>query len=67
MIKINKDMIIGDVIRENINLMDTFSDNGMHCIGCPSAQMESIEDACTVHGLDVNILIKALNKENKGE
>ncbi|MGB0405107.1 MAG: DUF1858 domain-containing protein [Fusobacterium sp.] len=67
MIKINKDMIIGDVIRENINLMDTFADNGMHCVGCPSAQMESIEDACIVHGLDVNILIKALNKENKGE
>lgn len=64
--KINKDMIIGDIIRGNNDLMDTFADNGMYCVGCPSAQMESIEDACTVHGLDVNKLVDALNK-TKGE
>lgn len=61
--KINKDMIIGDIIRENNGLMDTFSENGMYCVGCPSAQMESIEDACAVHGLDANKLVDALNKK----
>lgn len=34
---------------------------GMHCLGCPSAQMESIEDACAVHGMDADELIKKIN------
>lgn len=63
--KIDKDMIIGDVVRENPELVPTFIANGMHCIGCPSAQAESIEDACFVHGLDANSMIDALNKVEK--
>lgn len=61
MAKITKDMIIGDVIREHPELVETFVENGMHCIGCPSAQMEAISDACIIHGIDPDKLIDALN------
>lgn len=61
MAKVDKDMIIGDVVREHPELVPTFIENGMHCIGCPSAQAESIEDACFVHGLDADAMIHALN------
>lgn len=62
MAKITKNMVIGDVVRDHPELIDTFVENGMHCIGCPSAQMESISDACMVHGLDSKVLLKALNE-----
>jgi hybrid cluster-associated redox disulfide protein len=62
MAKFTKEMIIGDVVKEHPELIDTFVENGMHCIGCPSAQMEAISDACMVHGLDADKLLTALNK-----
>jgi len=65
MTKITKDMIIGDVVRERSDLVPTFMDNGMMCIGCPSAQMESIDDACAVHGIDTETMINALNEAAK--
>ncbi len=61
MAKITKDMIIGDVINENPELIQTFFQNGMMCIGCPASQGESIEQAASVHGLDVEQLVGALN------
>ena len=39
---------------------------GMHCLGCPSSQMESLSDACAVHGLDVNAVLDAVNSHLKG-
>lgn len=59
--KITKDMIIGEVISMNPELVQTFFANGMMCIGCPASQAESIEEASAVHGLDVNTLVDALN------
>lgn len=41
--------------------------SGMHCLGCPSAQMESIADACTVHGIDVNKVLEKLNNLMKNK
>jgi hybrid cluster-associated redox disulfide protein len=61
MAKFTKEMIIGDVIKDHPELVDTFVANGMHCIGCPSAQMEAIGDACMVHGLDADKVLDALN------
>ena len=57
-----KDMIIGDVITENPELVKTFFQNGMMCIGCPASQGESIEQASLVHGLDADALVAALNE-----
>lgn len=59
--KITKDMIISDVINENPELVRTFFENGMMCIGCPASQGESIEQASAVHDIDADQLVEALN------
>ncbi|EOR25663.1 MULTISPECIES: DUF1858 domain-containing protein [Clostridium] len=59
---ITKDMTIGEVIRVKENAPEILMSFGMGCIGCPSAQAESIEDAAMVHGLNLETLMEALNK-----
>lgn len=61
MAKITEDMIIGDVLSEHPELVQTFFANGMMCIGCPASQGESIGGASMVHGIDGKALVKALN------
>ena len=58
---ITKDMVIGDILRMDAGVAAILMNSGMHCLGCPSAQMESIADACTVHGIDVNTVLEKLN------
>ncbi len=58
---ITKDMVIGDILCMDSGVAEILMNSGMHCLGCPSAQMESIKDACTVHGIDVNTVLKQLN------
>ena len=62
MSKINKDMIIAEILDVDRNLASILMASGMHCIGCPSAQGESLEEACMVHGIDVEELLAELNK-----
>lgn len=59
--KVTKDMIIGDVLRMDPTTAQFFFDMGMHCLGCPSASGESIEDACAVHGTDADEFIDKIN------
>ncbi len=61
MAKVTSDMIIADVLQMDRGTAPIFLRNGMHCLGCPSSSGESIEDACAIHGLDVEKLIKELN------
>ena len=61
MAKINGEMIIMDVLRMDRTTAPIFMQHGMHCLGCPSASGESIQDACMVHGIDAQKLIDALN------
>lgn len=60
----NKDMTIGEVLKQNPNLEEVFLGFGMHCVACPVSQMETVEEACQVHGVEVEFLLKKLN-ENK--
>lgn len=60
--KIIKEMTIGEVVRSYPESVEVLISYGMGCVGCPSAQAETIEEACKVHGLDVEQLIKALNE-----
>jgi hybrid cluster-associated redox disulfide protein len=60
--KITKDMLIGELLRINPNAAPILMGFGMGCIGCPSAQMESLEEAAAVHGINVDDLIKKLNE-----
>lgn len=58
---INKDMTIAEIIQTDQNIIPILLDSGMHCIGCPSAQGESLEEACMVHGIEVEDLIDQIN------
>ncbi|HHV27123.1 MAG: DUF1858 domain-containing protein [Clostridiaceae bacterium] len=60
--EITKDMLIGELIRQKPEAIETLMRFGMGCVGCPSSQMESLEEAAMVHGLDLNELLKALNQ-----
>lgn len=64
--KITKDMLIGDVLKVDGNLAPTLLEIGMHCLGCPSSQMESLSDACLVHGVNADELVAKLNAQLEG-
>lgn len=59
--KITKDTIIMDVLRLDPGTAPFFLEIGMHCLGCPSASGESIEQACMVHGTDADELVNKIN------
>ena len=59
--EITKDMLIGEIIRKKPESIEILMRFGMGCVGCPSSQMESLEEAAMVHGLDLDTLMDALN------
>ena len=58
---VTKDMIIADILAIDTETAKFFMEMGMHCLGCPSARGESLEDACMVHGADPDELIAKIN------
>jgi len=62
MFEVNKKMTIGEVVRQDRETAPILMQFGMHCLGCPHAQMESLEQAGMVHGCDVDALVAALNE-----
>ena len=58
---VTKESIIGDVLDEEPGAAEFFLEIGMHCLGCPTARGESIEDACEVHGTDADELVAKIN------
>ena len=60
--EVTKNSFIGQILESYPETAKYFFEIGMHCLGCPSARGESIEQACAVHGVDVNILVEKLNK-----
>ena len=63
--KITKEWTIGEVLSENEELADVLMGFGMHCFSCPVSQMETLEEAGAVHGIDVELMVKKLNEEVK--
>lgn len=63
--KINKDMKIGELLEIAPEKVDILLNAGMHCIGCPASQGETLEEACEVHGIDVDEIVEELNKETE--
>ncbi len=61
MTQISKDMIIADLLEINEGIAPILMGSGMHCLGCPSSRNESLEEACLVHGIDVEELVNRLN------
>ena len=60
---VKKDMVIGDILRKYPEAAGILMACGMGCIGCPSAQMETLEEASFVHGIDSDELVKVVNEE----
>ena len=61
MAKVSKDMLIGQLLQIDANIAPILMRAGMHCLGFPSSQMESLEEAAMVHGLDVDVLVNQIN------
>ena len=60
--QISKEMLIGELLQVDENMAQILMGAGMHCIGCPSSQMESLEEACMVHGISCEQLVNVLNE-----
>jgi hydroxylamine reductase len=58
---ISKDMKISEILKVNPKASDILSKAGMHCPNCPSNQSETLEEACSIHDLDLNDLLLELN------
>ena len=61
MAKVSKDMLIGQLLQIDANIAPILMRAGMHCLGCPSSQMESLEEAAMVHGIEPQDLVDRLN------
>ena len=61
MADITKDMTIGEILRQAPEVAPVLMEAGMHCLGCPSSRGETVEQACMVHGVDVDALLNELN------
>lgn len=61
MARVTKDTMIGDLLQIDQNVAPLLLNIGMHCLGCPSSQMETIEEAAMVHGFDPDDLVVEIN------
>ena len=62
MATITKEMTIGENLRTKPEIAPILMNAGMHCLGCPSAQGESLEEAAMVHGMDIDSLMEEIAK-----
>ncbi|BCJ96726.1 disulfide oxidoreductase [Anaerocolumna cellulosilytica] len=62
MAQVSKDMTIGEIINVDQGVVSILLASGMHCIGCPSSQGESLEEAAMVHGMDADVLLSTINE-----
>ena len=60
----NKDTLIGEILEVAPDKADILLEMGMHCLSCPASQQESLEEACEVHGIDVEEVLEKLNSQN---
>ena len=62
MAQVNKSTMIGELLQIDQNIAPILLNIGMHCLGCPSSQAESLEEACMVHGIDCDDLVSKMNE-----
>jgi hybrid cluster-associated redox disulfide protein len=62
MAQVTKDMTIGEIIMVDQGIVPILLGSGMHCIGCPSSQGETLEEAAMVHGMDADELLANINE-----
>ncbi len=61
MAQITKDMTIGEILRVDMEIAPILMQMGMHCIGCPASQAETLEEAAMVHGVDADVIEAQIN------
>ncbi len=61
--KITKEMTMGEILSLDPNMATILVEAGMHCVGCPSHAFESLGEAATLHGIDVDALTEKLNNQ----
>ena len=61
MAQVTKKTLIGEALSIDEEIAPILMGIGMHCLGCPSSQMESLEEAAMVHGMDVDVLVQQIN------
>ena len=59
--QVTKQTLIGEMLQMDMGIAGILMGAGMHCVGCPSAQGETLEQACMVHGIDVDMLVDEIN------
>ena len=62
-VEVTKTTQIGEVLRINPNVKEVLMGFGLHCFGCPMSQMETLEEAAAVHGVDVDLMMEKINEE----
>lgn len=67
MASVTKDTIIGEILDMDESTAPYFVEMGMHCLGCPSSRGETLEQACAVHGVSADELVKKLNEHLKNK
>ena len=65
MFEISRDTMISEILSNAPEAMPVFQNIGMHCLGCPASRGETVEQACMVHGVDVDELVAKLNEHLK--
>lgn len=60
--EITKETTRGEMLEYNKGIAYVLMQSGMHCVGCPSSIHESLEEACMVHGLDVDTVLKSIQE-----
>lgn len=59
---VTKQTLIGEMLQMDIGIANVLMMAGMHCVGCPASQMESLEEACYVHGMNPDMVLEQINK-----
>ena len=60
--EVTKDMLIGEILKKDQTIAAILMASGMHCVGCPASQGESLEEAAMVHGMDCDELVTKINE-----
>lgn len=63
---VTKETLVGELVNNYPETAEVLFGIGMHCLGCPASQAESVENACVVHGIDPEGVVKALNEKIAG-
>lgn len=64
--QVTKQTLIGDMLQQDMGIAAILMAAGMHCVGCPSSAMESLEEACMVHGMNADEVLATINEYLEG-